>query len=126
MADSSKWKNKSKRFVAFCDILGFKDYVLRHNINDVYGRLLTLNEIKPGKSREDDFSPEYGSKLIFTAFSDSIFLFTKDDSRENFRHLVLSMNRMVRMGFRAGIPLKGAIASGEMVVDLENNLFVAS
>lgn len=123
MPDSDRWIIKTKRFVAFCDILGFKDYVLRHDINDVYERLLTLNEIKPGKSKEDDFSPEYGSKLIFTAFSDSIFLFTKDDSLENLRHLVLSLNRMIRMAFRAGIPLKGAIASGEMVVDLEKSLF---
>lgn len=123
MPDSDRWIIKTKRFVAFFDILGFKDYVLRHSIDDVYDRLLSLNEIKPGKSREDDFSPEYGSKLIFTAFSDSIFIFTKDNNIENFQHFVLSINRMMRMAFRAGIPLKGAIAYGEIVVDLEKNLF---
>ena len=57
MHTNSDWKVKTKRYVAFLDILGFKDYVLRHSIDDVYKRLQILNGFRP----EDDAS-DYDSE----------------------------------------------------------------
>lgn len=123
MAEKSTWKVQTNRFVAFLDILGFKDYVLHHNLNDVYDRLLTLNDIQPDDGSEDDFSPEYGGKIYFTAFSDSIFIFTKNDDVSNFKYLIKSVSRMIRQALRKGIPLKGAIAYGDIVVDISKSIF---
>jgi hypothetical protein len=46
MPDNSEWKVKTKRYVAFLDILGFKDFVLRHSIDEVYERLQILNALR--------------------------------------------------------------------------------
>lgn len=43
MPTNSDWKTQTKRYVAFLDILGFKDYVQRHSVGIVYNRLRTLN-----------------------------------------------------------------------------------
>jgi len=83
MPDDSKWKVKTKRYVAFLDILGFKDYVLRHGIDDVYKRLQTLNALRP-EDDNSDYDYEEGKRIKFTIFSDSIFIFSKDDSFTNF------------------------------------------
>jgi len=122
ISTSSDWKVKTKRYVAFLDILGFKDYVLRHGIDDVYQRLQTLNGFRP-EDGSSDYDLEEGRRIKFTIFSDSIFIFSKDDSFPNLRHFLTYVKRVMRMALRAEIPLKGAIAYGDIVVDEEQNLF---
>ena len=61
MVYSSDWKIKTKRYVAFLDILGFKDYVLRHDIDDVYMRLQTLNAL-----RSEDDSPLQSFQVCYS------------------------------------------------------------
>ena len=122
MSTSSDWIVKTKRFVAFLDILGFKDYVLRHGIEDVYKRLQILNGFRP-EDDSSDYDSEEGKRIKFTIFSDSIFIFSKDDAFLNLRHFLTYVKRVMRMALRAEIPLKGAIAYGDIVVDEEQNLF---
>lgn len=122
MANNSNWKIQTKRYVAFLDILGFKDYVLRHGIDDVYKRLQTLNALRP-EDDSSDYDYEEGKRIKFTIFSDSIFIFSKDDSFTNLRHFLTYVKRVMRMALRAEIPLKGAIAYGDIIVDEEQNLF---
>ncbi len=119
---TSKWKVKTKRYVAFLDILGFKDYVLRHSIDDVYKRLQTLNALRPDDD-DSEYDVEIEKRIKFTIFSDSIFIFSKDDSPANLRHFLTYVKRVVRMSLRREIPLKGAIAYGDIVVDDDENLF---
>lgn len=70
-----------------------------------------------------DYDYEEGKRIKFTIFSDSIFIFSKDDSFPNLRHFLTYVKRVMRMALRAEIPLKGAIAYGDIVVDEEQNLF---
>lgn len=122
MPTNSDWKIKTKRYVAFLDILGFKDYVLRHDIDDVYKRLQTLNALR-SEDDSSDYDYEEGKRIKFTIFSDSIFIFSKDDSFTNLRYFLTYVKRVMRMALRAEIPLKGAIAYGDIIVDEEQNLF---
>ena len=122
MPESSKWKVKTKRFVAFLDILGFKDYVLRHNIDEVYNRLYTLNGLRPEEDGSD-YDKDIEKRIKFTIFSDSIFIFSKDDTFVNLRHFLSYVKKVMRMALRKEIPLKGAIAYGDIVVNDELNLF---
>ena len=122
MTTISDWKVKTKRYVAFLDILGFKDYVLRHDIDYVYQRLQTLNGFRP-EDDSSDYDSEEGKRIKFTIFSDSIFIFSKDDNFLNLRHFLTYVKRVMRMALRAEIPLKGAVAYGDIVVDEEQNLF---
>ena len=122
MPDNSKWKVKTKRYVAFLDILGFKDFVLRHSIDEVYERLQILNALRPEEGEQED-DPDVEKYLKFTIFSDSIFIFTKDDSFPNLRRFLSYVKKVMRLALRKEIPLKGAIAYGDIVVDDEVNLF---
>ena len=122
MSESSNWKVTTKRYVAFLDILGFKDYVLRHSLGNVYSRLRTLNGFLP-TDEEQDYETDIEKRIKFTIFSDSIFIFSKDDTFVNLRHFLSYVKRVMRMALRKEIPLKGAIAYGNIVVDDEQNLF---
>ena len=122
MKDKSEWKVKTKRYVAFLDVLGFKDYVLRHSIDEVYNRLQTLNGFRPEEG-ERDYDSDAEKRIKFSIFSDSIFIFTRDDGFVTLRHFLSYVKRVMRMALRSEIPLKGAIAYGDIVVDEERNLF---
>ena len=122
MKDNSDWKVKTKRYVAFLDVLGFKDYVLRHSIDDVYKRLQTLNGFRPEEG-ERDYDSDEEKRIKVSIFSDSIFIFTRDDGFVTLRHFLSYVKRVLRMALRSEIPLKGAIAYGDIVVDEERNLF---
>lgn len=115
------WKIRTNRYVAFLGILGFKDYVIRNSIDDVYTRLQTLNELCP---EDDDQNGNDEKGYIKTSiFSDSIYIFSKDDSRTSLFHFLSNVKRTMRMALRRNIPLKGAVAYGEIVVDLDSHIF---
>lgn len=122
MQDNSDWKVKTKRYVAFLDVLGFKDYVLRHSIDEVYGRLQTLNGFRPEEG-ERDYDSDEEKRIKVSIFSDSIFIFSRDDAFVTLRHFLSYVKRVMRMALRSEIPLKGAIAYGDIVVDEKGNLF---
>jgi hypothetical protein len=122
MSTTSDWKVKTKRYVAFLDILGFKEFVLRHSIHEVYSRLKILNALKPDID-EADYDSELEKRIMFTIMSDSIFIFSKDDTFSNLRYFLTYVKRVMRMAIRKEIPLKGAIAYGTIAVDNEQNLF---
>lgn len=122
MQNISDWKVKTKRYVAFLDVLGFKDYVLRHSIDDVYKRLQILNGFRPEEG-EKDYDSDEEKRITFRIFSDSIFIFTRDDGFVTLRHFLSYVKRVIRNALRREIPLKGAIAYGDIVVDEERNLF---
>lgn len=119
---TSDWTIKTKRYVAFLDVLGFKDYALRHSIDEVYNRLQILNGFRPEEG-ERDYDSDEEKRIKFSIFSDSIFIFTRDDSFVTLRHFLSYVKRVMRMALRNEIPLKGAIAYGDIVVDDNTNLF---
>lgn len=122
MPTDSDWKVKTKRYVAFLDVLGFKDYVLRHSIDEVYERLQTLNGFRPEEG-ERDYDSDEEKRIKVSIFSDSIFIFSRDDAFVTLRHFLSYVKRVMRMALRSEIPLKGAIAYGDIVVDEKGNLF---
>lgn len=93
MKDNSDWKIKTKRYVAFMDVLGFKDYVLRHGINEVYERLQTLNGFRPEEG-ERDYDSDEEKRIKVSIFSDSIFIFSRDDEFVTLRHFLSYVNRI--------------------------------
>lgn len=82
----TNWKTTDKRYVDFLDLLGFKDKVARKKHNEIYDELSMISSIK--KSIEDSPNKD---EIYFTnvdtyivSFSDSIVLFSKNDSFPNF------------------------------------------
>ena len=119
-----KWENKTKRYVAFLDILGFKDYVLRHSIDDVYSRLNTLYELTPNEIESGDkYKKAIKERVRISIFSDSICVFSINDDYLSLFYFLSYLKTILRRALRKGVPLKGGIAYGDIVVDNDSNIF---
>jgi len=122
------WKPDNNRFVAFIDILGFKDYVIKNDHITVNQLLKDINSILKTKINSDPFNGQNvdndaKNPLFFTTFSDSIVIFTKDDNFHTFHYFGLVLVSFLKEVFKRKIPLKGAIAHGLITVNKLNNLF---
>ena len=109
------WKPTCNRFVAFLDILGFKDRVFREKHQDVLNNLLdfrkTLQEID--NTSKGDIPATIKSFTVKPAmFSDSIILFSSDSSLMSARILIVQTQSLIEKAISIGIPIKGAIAFG--------------
>jgi len=130
--NQKKWKVTTDRFVAFIDILGFKDRVLRSDHKEIYKmlRLLTkvLNESinisyavrNMKKMMEYQLDPDL---LDYTMFSDSIIIFTKNADYFTYQILCEKLNELILEAFKLNIPIKGSISFGTITVDKSNNIF---
>lgn len=116
-------------YVAFLDILGFKDLVERNTHEEleiIYAQF--FNSVKENDELFEALSKILqGHKGINTTvqsiiISDSIVLWTKDDDINNFNMLVLAVRILIIKSFEIGIPLRGAITRGPLHVSTENSI----
>jgi hypothetical protein len=110
------WKMTNKRFVAFIDILGFKDLVMRSSHKDIYEQLFQISKTKQlieNLSDDKYFMADKGdSDTYILRFSDSIAIFSKTDDLANFSYFLEVTNYLFSRAINCKIPLKGGIALG--------------
>lgn len=117
-----KWEPTANRYVAFLDIMGFKDLVLKTPHNEVYKLMKKINHSR--KFIEGVKWSDAEENLVkSTTYSDSIIIYSKDDSYEAFDILVTTVAGLSNYLLRDGIPFKGAVAFGMMTLDIENSIF---
>lgn len=130
----TKWEITTNRFVAFFDIMGFKDFVERNSHEAVVNRLYKLNEIidqikdmhmigslKDVNSAYDEDVNLNESKVVI--FSDSVMIFSKDDSLESCNKILIDSSYLLYYAIQSQIPLKGVLSFGEVTLDFDNSLF---
>jgi hypothetical protein len=119
---NDEWVVTTNRFVAFIDIMGFKNMVSTLPHNEIYSMMKRIDaRIKSAESMNWD---KKDLQLIkTTTYSDSIMLYSKDDSLISIEHLVASVAALTHDLFIEGIPHKGGIAFGLMTLDTENSIF---
>ena len=116
------WETTTNRFVCLVDIMGFKDRVQRNSHERIYNELLLLSKaIDDAKiyldiAHDEDF-------IRFVTFSDSVFIFTKDDSKVSFNSFIMVVSWIMADSMKNTLPLKGAIAHGLITIDKERNLY---
>lgn len=116
------WNVTDKRFVCFLDIMGFKDMVMRNSHEKIYKMLDEFS--KDRSSLETPNIPDYERDSMKTvSFSDSIVIFTKNDSQKCLELLTFASSWLFAQAIKAGIPLKGAISHGEMSVNISRQIF---
>ena len=133
-----------QRFVVFLDIMGFKDWVARSTPENLYSELTDFNRditnilnssrkvdsenlsLQSDKSGGSLISSNDDSRKIKLAqFSDSIVLFSNDNSKDS----LLEISKVARqimfsaINRERPIPLKGALAEGNVTCDLSKQLF---
>lgn len=133
-----------KRFVVFLDIMGFKDRVARSTPETLYSELTDFNRditdiINSSKkvslrglqkqSGESDVAlisnSERVNNILLAQFSDSIVLFSSDNSRNSLLTISKVAGQIMRSAINRDkpIPLKGALAEGNITCDMPKQLF---
>lgn len=122
MKTENDWPVTTHRYVAYIDIMGFKDMITRLSHNEVYEMMKKIDDIKNHMESVDWV--ESNSKLVkTTTYSDSIIVYSKDSSYESFDFLVSTISGLTNNLFVEGIPFKGAFAFGMMTLDTEKSIF---
>ncbi|MES2656512.1 MAG: hypothetical protein V4620_13040 [Bacteroidota bacterium] len=126
MERKRSWNVTDKRFVVFLDIMGFKDFVARHTHDEVYEMMSRISLVKESI---DELSARYTTstykdKLYTTSFSDSIILFSEDDSARSLEMIVSATSFLFSTAMGQSIPMKGAIAHGLMSVNKTQQIYV--
>ena len=126
------WENKTnKRFVAFFDILGFKDMVMKYSHQDVLSKLNLLKkhtlklenfQWNTEKTKKANINPKPDQTKSVT-FSDSIIFFSHSGTKEDFVKILVDSHTILKVALNNGIAIKGAISFGEITVDFVNSLF---
>ena len=107
--------NTSIRYTAFLDIMGFKDLVARNSHAFIMQKLYKLLDFIADKISTED-------KIFSSIFSDSIYFFTKDDKQVTLKKLIEILSEVIKFALSIGLPMKGAIAMGEISIDEEKKL----
>jgi hypothetical protein len=116
--DVNEWPNTTERFVAFLDIMGFKDRVWRNDHEDVLKTMEVLakgiNALRPSGNGSNTLLPLF--------FSDSILVVSRDGEFDSASELILGLQGIMKTAFEAGIPVKGAIAYGRQTSDVKQSV----
>jgi hypothetical protein len=96
--------NQKKGFVALLDVLGFSDRVLRGTFEGLDAYVKTVERLT-----------EPHQRLRTILFSDTIVLFTLDESDHAFHEIITVSSRLLYQLLREGIPVRGAISYGEFL-----------
>jgi len=121
------WNITGKRFVAFFDILGFKDKVMRDSHDEIYEKLaeIQVNENLLKQTLDDpavqEVFQDYGIYVV--KFSDSISLFSKNDTIENFVLFLISARFLFTSFLKKEFLIKGGMAYGKISLDKEKQLY---
>lgn len=111
-------------YVAFLDILGFKQIVDNNHHQALESLYDTFSDYIVTKTTElsDKYALHEGlGKVHCTIVSDSIVMWTENTNVNSFVHLSILVSKMLVAGFMADMPLRGGISKGEITVK-ETNL----
>lgn len=116
-----------EKYVAYLDILGFKDLVANNSPERVYelydkvftevfthalvgGQLQLISEGGETSFAYDPKSIDVNSLIV----SDSIILWTNDTSVDSFIRILVTVKFVLNYMYKTGIPLRGAIVKGHL------------
>jgi hypothetical protein len=126
-ATRTNWKTTDKRFVAFIDILGFKDLVSKNNHAEIYEQLSKISKTKKfleNIAENGKILEKYkDAEIYIVSFSDSIVIFSKNDDINNFYFFLLAVRWLFAKTIEAKIPIKGGLAHGEVSLNKSEQIY---
>jgi hypothetical protein len=123
---TAQWDITANRFVGFIDIMGFKDLVARNSHDSIYKMMLkTTDAVRANQSvfGVDYESDNYDMNIIMMTYSDSIMIYSKDDSSSSLENFIGAISSLAEDLFIEEIPHKGAVAHGTMTLDFGKSIF---
>lgn len=113
-------ESTKERFVVFLDIMGFKDRVARNKHEKI------LKQLETFQNTISSYVSEYQeSNIQLSLFSDSILIFSQDDSIDSLKSIAAISAKIMMSAFQQQetIPLKGAIAQGKVTCNQSKQLY---
>lgn len=116
-------------FVGLFDILGFKSLREARGTQGLYqlfdrSLLSSIQHAAAGRGKlenrggTDYFVPDINqSSVQYRIFSDTVIMFTPDDSVGSFLNIINSSHQLLQFGFGSKVPFRGAIGHGDFVHD---------
>lgn len=116
--DDQNVGNTKNRYVAYFDIMGFKNMIKTNPADDIYTKFKDLlDEIKRRLKTH--------KYLAYSAFSDLIVVITEDDSDKSFTQLSdAALILMQDTFFKYKWGMSGCIAKGKITYDKDRNIFL--
>ena len=102
--------------------MGFKNIVATSTHEEVYEMMKKINGHRESNA-SIDWIEENPHLIKTTTYSDSIIIYSKDDSDESLYSIINTVSALTNDLFSDGIPHKGAIAHGTMTLDTKNSIF---
>jgi len=119
---------KKNHYIAFLDILGFKDLIENNQLDDViklydkfepsllYSMAFTNLEWRSKNLKNSDLPGLDNMPLNSLMISDSILIWTDSDSGKDFIQLLNTVKYHFQLALSYGVPLRGAITFGELAI----------
>ncbi|QIE58696.1 hypothetical protein G5B37_03700 [Rasiella rasia] len=121
------WKTTCTRYVGIIDIMGFKNLVSRNSHNKVYLMMKSVSESlfysQTGFGYDLDENDEPIQIVHVMTYSDSIMIFSKDNSKSCADAFIGCISFLSQQLFEEEIPHKGAVANGKMTIDYNSSIF---
>ncbi len=117
------WIKTNERFVAFFDIMGFKNLVNSEKHENVLKVMEELSDFVKSVIDSKHFD-EDDSMIKTSIFSDSILIVSNNNSINCAANLMTHSAFLIEKATEMGIPLKGSIAYGKFTADFEKSLFI--
>jgi len=126
----------TNRTVAVCDILGFRNLVLTHQLNAVVERILPFfSKILHHSTHQGEFplTPpslkelKSQTRVGLAWFSDTIILYSFEDTNEDFRRVIEAVGWLIFETM--SIPytrVRAAVSYGDLFVDEQNGLYIGA
>lgn len=118
--------NSEVKYIAFLDILGFKDLVAKNGHAELVRKfnliLVTLElSLSQGKyvlstSGDKAVADLNNARINCLTISDSVILWTDDSSMKSFVDLIVVLFQFMQGAFASGFPLRGALSVGELAI----------
>lgn len=115
--EENKWIETTDRFVAFFDIMGFKDMVARNAHEEVLEKMMIISRVK-------DSIQAHNNKIIKSVlFSDSFLLISNRNTDNDADQMMRNAVAFVGYCLSNNIPVKGCITHGKMTADFNKSIF---
>lgn len=122
----SGWKVTTERYVAFLDIMGFKDMVARNSNNYVYNimrKVVEAAQVSAERFGIDDSSDKIIDNVRVTTYSDSIMIYSRNASPKSLYNFNAVSAAIYEELLINEIPFKGAVAFGLMTLDFNSSIY---
>ena len=120
---AKKWKTTTNRYVVYIDIMGFKDLVARNRHQKIYTMMWSISNSMDATQKAFGKTSKNENNLVMMTYSDSIIIYSENDSIESQNNIVEGTANLIDFLIEDNIPFRGAIACGNMTLDIEHSIF---